>query len=38
MSSYNKINKLFDSMLNDISYIKLAHFTRVISQKKKVPN
>lgn len=33
MPYYNHINSIFDSMIDDISYIKIAHFTRVVNNK-----
>lgn len=34
MSYYSDINNIFNSMIDDISYIKIAHFTRTISKTK----
>ena len=34
MPYYNHINSIFDEMLEDITYIKLSYFTRLIPTEK----
>lgn len=36
MKNYNHINSIFDSMIDDVKYIKVASFVRKVNAKKSV--